>query len=207
MPKPRPTQQLRAKRTRRRLLAAARRVFADDGYASASVDDIARAAGCSKGAYYFHFATKEASLLALVDDWAQRQSDRLTKAIDGSRPDGTLADLLRALFSSDGADGRDQRLVLEFWLQGERNRKIARRLVHAHRSWQRLLAQAFRRAQEAGRLAAGVSPAASADMVLALHDGLAVQKSLSGAKDGSPRTRVSAALAFLGGLRPLRAAG
>jgi len=207
MPKPRPTQQLRAKRTRRRLLAAARRVFADDGYASASVDDIARAAGCSKGAYYFHFATKEASLLALVDDWAQRQSDRLTKAIDGSRPDGTLADLLRALFSSDGADGRDQRLVLEFWLQGERNRKIARRLVHAHRSWQRLLAQAFRRAQEAGRLAAGVSPAAAADMVLALHDGLAVQKSLSGAKDGSPRARVSAALAFLGGLRPLRAAG
>ena len=207
MPKPRPPQQLRAKRPRQRLLAAARRVFADDGYASASIDDIARAAGCSKGAYYFHFATKEESLLALVDDWAQRQSERLTKALDGSRPNGTLAGLLRALFSSDAADGRDQRLVLEFWLQGERNRKIARRLAQAHRSWQGLLAQGFRRAQDAGWFAAGVSPAAAADMVLALHHGLAVQKRLSGPKDASPRARASAALAFLGGLRPLRAAG
>ena len=44
-------------------------------------------------------------------------------------------------------------------------------------------------------------------MVLALHHGLAVQKRLSGPKDASPRARASAALAFLGGLRPLRAAG
>src|SRR3990170_2446043 len=101
MPEPRPPQQLRAKRTRRHLLAAARRVFAERGYLNASVDDIARAAGCSKGAYYFHFASKEDVLLALVDDWTGDRSQRLAEAVDGSSPRVALAGMLEALLTPE----------------------------------------------------------------------------------------------------------
>ncbi|MEX0786816.1 MAG: helix-turn-helix domain-containing protein, partial [Dehalococcoidia bacterium] len=67
-------QQLRAQRTRRDLLTAARRAFATAGYEGATIDDIAEAAGCSKGAYYFHFATKEEALLAMIDDWTRERT-------------------------------------------------------------------------------------------------------------------------------------
>ncbi|HEX6972115.1 MAG TPA: TetR/AcrR family transcriptional regulator [Limnochordia bacterium] len=60
-----------AQATRRRLLAAAEDVFATRGYHQATVDDIVRAAQSSKGAFYFHFANKEAVFLALVEAFAQ----------------------------------------------------------------------------------------------------------------------------------------
>ncbi len=46
--------------TRRAVLAAARSSFGRKGYVQTSVDEIAAAAGVTKGAVYHHFAGKEA---------------------------------------------------------------------------------------------------------------------------------------------------
>ncbi|MFD4632519.1 ScbR family autoregulator-binding transcription factor [Streptomyces sp. NPDC058284] len=53
-------QQERAVRTRRAVLEAAAVVFAEHGYAAATVSDILKVAGVTKGALYFHFDSKEA---------------------------------------------------------------------------------------------------------------------------------------------------
>jgi AcrR family transcriptional regulator len=50
------------------LLAAALRVFARRGYGQAGVDEIAKAAGYSKGALYWHFSSKADLLLALLEE-------------------------------------------------------------------------------------------------------------------------------------------
>ncbi|MFD0275917.1 ScbR family autoregulator-binding transcription factor [Kitasatospora sp. NPDC127111] len=52
--------QERAGRTRRAVLLAAADTFADAGFESASLIDISRRAGVSKGALYFHFVSKQA---------------------------------------------------------------------------------------------------------------------------------------------------
>lgn len=53
-------QQQRAVRTRRAVLEAAATVFAEHGYTAATVADILKTAGVTKGALYFHFDSKEA---------------------------------------------------------------------------------------------------------------------------------------------------
>ncbi|WP_183154646.1 ScbR family autoregulator-binding transcription factor [Streptomyces shenzhenensis] len=53
-------QQERAIKTRRTVLEAAAKVFAEHGYAAATVADILKTAGVTKGALYFHFDSKEA---------------------------------------------------------------------------------------------------------------------------------------------------
>lgn len=53
--------------TRRAVLAAARVAFGAKGYAQASVDEIAAAAGVTKGAVYHHFANKQALFEAVAD--------------------------------------------------------------------------------------------------------------------------------------------
>lgn len=58
----------RAAQTRRRLLDAAARTFAERGYAAASVATIGEAAGVSRGLVNFHFASKEKLLHAVVAD-------------------------------------------------------------------------------------------------------------------------------------------
>jgi len=51
--------QERAERTLRRIISAAADRFEETGYSGTSLDDITRAAGVSKGAVYFHFASKK----------------------------------------------------------------------------------------------------------------------------------------------------
>src|SRR6266508_4828592 len=66
----------RGEATRRQILEAAGRAFADKGIAGASLNDIIKAAGVTKGGFYFHFPSKEALALAVLrykqEQWAGR---------------------------------------------------------------------------------------------------------------------------------------
>jgi AcrR family transcriptional regulator len=53
--------------TRTAILAAARRLFAGEGFAAVSVDRIAAEAGVAKGAVYHHFAAKEALFAEVLE--------------------------------------------------------------------------------------------------------------------------------------------
>jgi AcrR family transcriptional regulator len=57
----------RSERTREALLSHCLRLFAERGFSSTSVDDVARAAGVTKGAVYWHFASKEEIFHAILD--------------------------------------------------------------------------------------------------------------------------------------------
>jgi AcrR family transcriptional regulator len=66
--------------TRKRLFAAAVRLFAEHGYADTTVDRIAREAGVAKGTFFVHFATKDAVVTELVRNQvrvARRERDRV----------------------------------------------------------------------------------------------------------------------------------
>lgn len=56
---------------RRQILSGARQRFMDLGFDAASMSEIARAAGVSKGTLYFYFADKAALFEAIVDEIAQ----------------------------------------------------------------------------------------------------------------------------------------
>ena len=58
----------RADTTRHRLIAAASRQFAHRPYSMVSLDDILAEAELTKGAMYFHFSSKQALALAIIDD-------------------------------------------------------------------------------------------------------------------------------------------
>lgn len=59
-------QRARPLSTREQLLAQAARLFAERGYAGVSLEDIAQAAGFTKGAVYSHFGSKEQTFLATL---------------------------------------------------------------------------------------------------------------------------------------------
>lgn len=62
----RKTQAERRADTQRRLIAAARRLFADKGYAATGTPEIVAAAGVTRGALYHHYADKTALFAAVV---------------------------------------------------------------------------------------------------------------------------------------------
>lgn len=56
---------------RTRLLEAARDIVRTQGFAATSVDQLCRAAGVTKGAFFHHFASKEALGVAAAEYWAE----------------------------------------------------------------------------------------------------------------------------------------
>lgn len=82
--------------TRRRILDAASREFADQGFAGARVDEIARRAGTNKAMLYYHVGNKQDLYTAVLT----RNFDRLDKALDGClTAEGTTPDRLRAIIA------------------------------------------------------------------------------------------------------------
>lgn len=77
--------QERAIRTRRTILDAAAEVFAQDGYPSVTIKDIADGAQMTKGAVYFHFANKEAVAVAVTEEFYRRLNELVSPALDGDR--------------------------------------------------------------------------------------------------------------------------
>jgi AcrR family transcriptional regulator len=89
MPRTRLTQQARKAKTREAIVAAATRRFALRGVDGTSLDDIAEAAGFTKGAIYANFPNKR----ALVEAVIERNIVQIDPAIL-VRPDLSLADRL-----------------------------------------------------------------------------------------------------------------
>ena len=61
----------RAETTRQRLIAAASRQFAHRPYYTVSLDDILTEAELTKGAMYFHFPSKQALAVAIIENLAE----------------------------------------------------------------------------------------------------------------------------------------
>jgi AcrR family transcriptional regulator len=75
------TPRLPAHRRRRQLLDVAVRVFADRGFHSTSMEDVAEAAGVTKPVLYQHFSSKRELYVELLDDVGSRLVDEVTKAV------------------------------------------------------------------------------------------------------------------------------
>lgn len=93
--KPAPVQP-RAEETRQKLISAAVQLFLDRGYVDVQPKEIARAAGLTTGAFYYHFQSKEELITAIVDEGMPRAA-------------GVIADFL----ASD-ADGLSRFIVMTF---------------------------------------------------------------------------------------------
>ena len=62
--------------TKREILRAAEQLFCQKGYEAASMQEIVRAAGVSKGGIYHHFASKEEIMTLLSYQHAQESAER-----------------------------------------------------------------------------------------------------------------------------------
>jgi AcrR family transcriptional regulator len=95
----------RRQQTRDYLLEAAAQVFAARGFHDASIDEIAAAAGFTKGAVYSNFKNKEDLFLALIEANYAREMAALKETLEASDipPEARLGDFVGLIRNEIGA--------------------------------------------------------------------------------------------------------
>lgn len=119
----------RKEMTRELLLDAAIEVFADKGYHGASLDDVADAAGFTKGAVYSNFTRKSDLFRALLEREAGRYDQALTQTVS-KVPLELLPDVAAELLAAPEADQETQTLLVEFWLAAVRDPSLRASLLN-----------------------------------------------------------------------------
>jgi AcrR family transcriptional regulator len=134
-------QLLRRQETRRRLMDAAMQVWARHGYEACAVEAVAREAGLSKGAVYFHFRSKEDLLLEVVELQLWRDQQRVLELATAEGPLGGLRRLLDPGRTLSEAADPWPRLLQEFWSAAARNPQVAFRLQEMYRKRREILSR------------------------------------------------------------------
>ncbi len=167
--------QARSQETRARILDVAARAFARNGYDATGVAEICRQAGVSKGAFYYHFASKQALFMALLDHWmVQLQAALQALAADApTAPDqlARMAQMVGVIFESESAR---LPMFLEFWLQAGRDPTVQQAVLAPYRKYHRFFAALIQAGVAEGSLAP-VNADAAAQTIVALGSGLLLQ--------------------------------
>ncbi|MFJ8436261.1 ScbR family autoregulator-binding transcription factor [Kitasatospora sp. NPDC094019] len=154
----------RAARTRQLVLTAAAELFASGGFRRTSVQEVADRVGMTKGAVYFHYPTKEALAVAVVEQHYARWPLLLAAVTaEGHGPLGTAERLLAGAalaFRDDIVVRAGTRLQVE-------RPQIDAELPTPYVDWTDLLAGLLAAAEALGELRAEVSPRAAARSLVA----------------------------------------
>jgi AcrR family transcriptional regulator len=179
-----------------RLLDAALETFADLGFAAASVEDICRRGGFTRGAFYSSFRTKDELFAALFARETARNLTRAEEQLAGLEDeDDPVAAAVERCLSTFRADRTWVLVHTEYALYAARHPEAAAALRrHAEELHRRLTALIEAAAARVGiRLTLPANRLAR--IVLALHDGVVIREVLGGGSArGSARDRAASDL-------------
>jgi AcrR family transcriptional regulator len=174
-PRRRLTQAEAKERTRLQLLGAAARVFAQKGFAGASLEEIAELAGYTTGALYHHFANKETLFLELLKTgWSREiatQTDAINKVFEDENAD-PFDFLSESVVERSQPDRTLEPLEGEFWLYAVRKPDAMAIFTDKLREQHDRLEPTIEAAMQRDGTPPGITPEEMTTLVLVLLPGL-----------------------------------
>jgi AcrR family transcriptional regulator len=157
-------------------------VFARDGFHAATLDDIAAAAGLTKGAVYSNFKGKRELFLALLEEQVTRRAQIVRSILPGTpRESGNEVSSMAAALADrlgqfSAAEPDWQLLYIEFWLYAMRDPDTHRLLAAARRHLRQAIADLAEEAEQRSGLNTGITGIQWAAIILGLSNGLALER-------------------------------
>ena len=165
---------------RRRLLDAALAVFAERGFNGASLDEVAAAAGLTKGAIYSNFASKDELFFAMMSDQAMTRIETIRQVLaatpKGGELDLALLEVGRTLTEAFTEQREWELVLLDYWHRAVADDEVRLQFLAHRRALRSAIADSVElvlgRSPEVG----GLSLDEIVTVVLALFNGLAIEQ-------------------------------
>ncbi len=160
-----------------RIVEAMRASVAERGIAGATFDQVARAAGVSRGLLHYYFGSKERLLVEAVRRECDVRDELLERAIDDAASAEQVLDALVESFEDFLGKGPAMAVMFhEMLTLAQRNPDIAAELADLGRRTRSHLSESLRAKSEAGVLALRDDPDAVAAFLFVLADGILVRR-------------------------------
>src|SRR6266568_5319160 len=162
----------RGEGTRRCILDEAALAFARTGYAGTSLNDVIRETGLTKGAFYFHFPSKEALALEVFRaKHEERAGAAMKAAARKERALDQVIEMMRAACDLHTTDPAARAVARLCWELGE-DPDLAPRMKPFLTNWFDVLEAVFKRAQDEGDVRKDVDARAVAEVCVASFSGI-----------------------------------
>lgn len=168
--------QQRSEETRAKIIESAIKLFSTRGFNAASVEDICKEAGISKGAFYHHFKSKQELFLALLDGWLQTIDNAIEASKDKTVPE-TFMQMIEAFPYIFESAGEGLPIFLEFWLQASRDEKIWQASIAPYRRYHKHFTSLIKKGVDEGSFVE-VDPELASRMIVSTAMGLLLQNLL-----------------------------
>lgn len=160
-----------------RIVDAMRASVATRGIAGSTFDQVARAAGVSRGLLHYYFGSKERLLVEVVRRECDVRNELLEQAIASAASGDQVLDALVRSFEDFLGEGPAMAVMLhEMITLAQRNEEIAAELAELGRRTRSHLAEALRSRSDAGVLQLRDEPGAVAAFLFVLADGIMVRR-------------------------------
>jgi AcrR family transcriptional regulator len=170
-----------------RIVDAMRALVAERGTAGSTFDQVARAAGVSRGLLHYYFGTKEQLLIEVVRRDCEVRKETMAGALAQARSaDDVIAVLVASLEDVVRNDPGFVTLIFELFVLSRRHADIATEFSALLRLLREQVAGVLRDKQAAGVLELAAEPEAIADVIFALGDGMLLRMLADGERDFGP---------------------
>ena len=164
--------------TRQRILESAVTCFSESGYDKTGVAKICRTADISKGAFYHHFATKQALFLELLNHWLEGLDAEILRiraeASDVPTALTRIAAMVRQVF--EVGQGKLP-MFLAFLNQAAHDKAIWSATISHYRRYQSIFTEIIKGGVEEGSIA-DIDPDTASKTLVSLGVGLVLQGTL-----------------------------
>jgi AcrR family transcriptional regulator len=165
---------------RRRLLDAALEVFAERGFDTANLDQVAASAGLSKGAIYSNFTSKDDLFYAMMSEQVLVRVESVRTALAARTAYGYEPQNLRdigGLLTEAFTEQREWRLVfLDFWRRAIRDDDVRTRFIAHRRTMRDAIVDGVRQILGEDPPLGDFTVDDVVTVVLALSNGLAIEQ-------------------------------
>jgi AcrR family transcriptional regulator len=173
-----------------RIVDAMRTSVGERGTAGSTFDQVARAAGVSRGLLHYYFGTKERLLVEVVRRDCDVRLELLDVQLAGARTaDDFVAGLVASLDDLVRNEPGFVSLIFELFTLSRRNEEIAAEFAELLRRQREQLAALFRAKADAGVLRLRAEPESVVDVLFSLGDGVAMRMLAEPERDFSATVR------------------
>ncbi len=193
--------------SKNKLLKSAAACFSENGFDAASVDEICRHAGLSKGGFYHHFASKQDLIIELLNQWLERVDDYIKSVKDSSKNMQELFTNIAGKARPVFVEASEQLpIFLELWIKASRDPKLKERTIIFYKRYLDFFKKVINEGMDNG-VVREVNPVAASRIIMAVAVGLMMQGLLD--PDGADWDRVAreSSAILIGGLTADRVAG